>query len=65
MGYRVRERISGADIAVVNVSRGATKACQALIEAAATRWHEEEGAYRDDITAVVVCLQKLWPESQE
>jgi hypothetical protein len=65
MGYRVWERVSGADIAGVNVSRGASKACQALIEAAAMRWHEEEGAYRGDITAGEVCLQKLWPDSQE
>lgn len=39
---------------------GATKACQALIEAAAEKWHEEEGNYRDDITALVVRLQDLW-----
>lgn len=39
---------------------GATKACQALIEAAASKWHEEEGNYRDDITALVVRLQDLW-----
>ena len=43
-----------------NLERGATKACQALIEAAAARWHEEEGAYRDDITAIVVRLQQAW-----
>lgn len=41
-------------------SRGATKACQALIEAAASRWHDEEGEYRDDITAIVVRLPNLW-----
>ena len=40
--------------------RGATKACQALIEAAASRWHDEEGEYRDDITAIVVRLPGLW-----
>uniref|UniRef100_A0A7S2VDV0 PPM-type phosphatase domain-containing protein n=1 Tax=Entomoneis paludosa TaxID=265537 RepID=A0A7S2VDV0_9STRA len=39
---------------------GATKACQALIEAAASKWHEEEGEYRDDITAIVVRVQHLW-----
>jgi serine/threonine protein phosphatase PrpC len=39
---------------------GATKACQALIEAAAAKWHEEEGNYRDDITALVVYLKDLW-----
>lgn len=43
-----------------NLDRGATKACQALIEAAAAKWHEEEGEYRDDITAIVVRLQDLW-----
>lgn len=43
-----------------NLDRGATKACQALIEYAASRWHEEEGAYRDDITAIVVRLQHVW-----
>uniref|UniRef100_A0A7S3L068 PPM-type phosphatase domain-containing protein n=1 Tax=Amphora coffeiformis TaxID=265554 RepID=A0A7S3L068_9STRA len=40
--------------------RGSTKACQALIEAAAARWHDEEGEYRDDITAIVVRLPGLW-----
>jgi serine/threonine protein phosphatase PrpC len=43
-----------------HLSNGATKACQALIEAAASKWHEEEGNYRDDITALVVRLQDLW-----
>lgn len=43
-----------------NLDKGATGACQALIEAAANKWHDEEGDYRDDITALVVRLQKLW-----
>ena len=43
-----------------NLSRGASKACQALIEAAAAKWHVEEGDYRDDITALVIRLQELW-----
>jgi serine/threonine protein phosphatase PrpC len=43
-----------------NLERGATKACQALIEAAAVKWHDEEGDYRDDITALVVHLRHLW-----
>ena len=43
-----------------NLQRGATKACQALIEAAASKWHDEEGDYRDDITALVIRLPKLW-----
>ena len=41
----------------------ATKACQALMELAAERWHEEEGDYRDDITALVVRLPLLWMEA--
>jgi protein phosphatase 2C family protein 2/3 len=51
------------DIVGEHLDRGATKACQALIEAAAAKWHEEEGDYRDDITALVVCLQDLWTMS--
>jgi protein phosphatase PTC2/3 len=43
-----------------NLHKGATKACRALIEAAAARWHDEEGDYRDDITALVLRLQHLW-----
>ena len=39
------------DICVVR-----TQATQDLIEAAATKWREVEGDYRDDITAVVVRL---------
>eukprot|EP00536_Pseudo-nitzschia_multiseries_P008264 jgi/Psemu1/257032/estExt_Genewise1Plus.C_2080024 len=38
---------------------GATRACRALIEAAAERWHAEEGDYRDDITAMVIRLKHL------
>lgn len=52
-------------IQIVNqhLKKGATKACQALIEAAADKWHDEEGNYRDDITALVVRLQDLWDSS--
>lgn len=35
-------------------------ACQHLIEAAAAKWHEHEGDYRDDITALVIKVQELW-----
>ncbi|KAG8465260.1 hypothetical protein KFE25_002567 [Diacronema lutheri] len=40
---------------------GATEACTKLIERAAAKWREEEGDYRDDITAIVCkfpCLQQ-------
>jgi protein phosphatase PTC2/3 len=43
-----------------NLSRGSTKACRSLIEAAAARWHNEEGEYRDDITAIIIRLRHLW-----
>mmetsp|Transcript_10830 Transcript_10830/g.17639 ORF Transcript_10830/g.17639 Transcript_10830/m.17639 type:complete len:537 (+) Transcript_10830:188-1798(+) len=42
------------DIVQSQIHRGCHEACQYLIEKAATRWQEEEGDYRDDITAVVV-----------
>lgn len=48
------------DVVAENLHRGATRACQALIETAAAKWHEEEGDYRDDITALVVRLPLLW-----
>jgi protein phosphatase 2C family protein 2/3 len=44
---------------------GATRACRSLIEAAAARWHEEEGDYRDDITALVIRLQHLWKKQDD
>ena len=59
----VWEFISSAEaveIVADNLHKGATKACQILIEAAAAKWHDEEGDYRDDITALVIKLQNLW-----
>jgi len=47
------------DIVGKNISKGSTTACQLLIEAAAEKWHQEEGDYRDDITALVVQLPKV------
>lgn len=52
------------EIVGANLSRGATKATQALIEAAAARWHDEEGDYRDDITALVIRLSELWKDNR-
>ena len=34
----------------------ASEACEALIKAATAKWHEFEGDYRDDITAMVIRL---------
>ena len=39
---------------------GSSLACQHLIEAAAAKWHEYEGDYRDDITAIVIQMKELW-----
>jgi len=39
---------------------GASEACEALIKAATAKWHEFEGDYRDDITAMVIRLKDLW-----
>ena len=47
------------NIVAKHLHKGATKACQVLIETAAEKWHDEEGDYRDDITAFVVRLQHL------
>lgn len=44
------------DIVNNSLEEGTMKATQDLIEAAATKWREVEGDYRDDITAVVVRL---------
>lgn len=52
------------EVVASNLHRGATKACQALIEVAAGKWHDEEGDYRDDITALVVNLRRLWSSEQ-
>ena len=38
----------------------ASDACEALIKAATAKWHEFEGDYRDDITAMVIRLKDLW-----
>jgi len=40
--------------------KGSSEACQNLIKAAAAKWHEYEGDYRDDITALVVKVKELW-----
>ena len=40
--------------------KNVTEACQDLINQASQRWVEEEGDYRDDITAVVIRLPLPW-----
>ena len=41
------------------LSYGCHDACEELIQVAAQRWQEEEGDYRDDITAIVVRIDAL------
>ncbi|GMI19470.1 hypothetical protein TrCOL_g3382 [Triparma columacea] len=53
------------DIVTRYLPEGATKACEVLIEKAAELWREEEGDYRDDITAVIVKVHELWEEEGE
>uniref|UniRef100_A0A7S2H776 PPM-type phosphatase domain-containing protein n=1 Tax=Haptolina brevifila TaxID=156173 RepID=A0A7S2H776_9EUKA len=40
-------------------AEGATRAVTKLIETSAAKWREEEGDYRDDITAICVSLHEL------
>jgi len=42
------------DIVQSKISMGASIACEYLIHVATERWAEEEGDYRDDITAIVI-----------
>lgn len=42
------------DIVKSHLHKGCTQACEELIQIAAVRWAEEEGDYRDDITAIIV-----------
>lgn len=41
---------------------GASDACKELIQVAMKRWQENEGDYRDDITAIVVRLSGIWDD---
>ena len=64
----VWEFISSAEAVKIvskHMHKGATKACQVLIETAAAKWHDEEGDYGDDITALVVRLQDLFEPQQK
>lgn len=42
------------DIVSENLDRGVYEAAETLIQVAQMRWEEEEGDYRDDITAIVI-----------
>ena len=41
---------------------GASEACKELIRVAMKKWKEEEGDYRDDITAIVVRVDGIWDD---
>ena len=50
------ESQEAVEIVHLNMDKGAEEACKVLIDTATERWQEEEGDYRDDITAIVVKL---------
>ena len=56
-----KEPISSSDSDSVETTR-VMKACQVLIEEAQARWEEEEGDYRDDITAIIVMFPLMASE---
>jgi len=43
---------------------GASDACKVLIKTAMNKWQENEGDYRDDVTAIVVRLRGLFDEDK-
>lgn len=45
---------------LLDSDKGASVACEVLIETAMEKWREYEGDYRDDITAIVVRVKDLW-----
>jgi len=52
------------DIVAGSVGSSATAACRVLINEAQTKWREEEGDYRDDVTALIVRFDALWEPPQ-
>ena len=55
----LREQVTLIE-ARVALSRRAQLAVTKLIETAAAKWRQEEGDYRDDITAIVVRMRGLF-----
>jgi len=47
------------DIVSTFIDTSATEACTKLIETAAAKWRQEEGDYRDDITAICVKIPEV------
>lgn len=56
----VSEHLYCEDVKNDDSNTCASKACEALIKAAMEKWHEYEGDYRDDITAIVIRLKDIW-----
>ena len=46
----------GVNLVAQFIEASATEACTRLIETSAAKWRQEEGDYRDDITAICVRL---------
>lgn len=51
------------DIVAADIKHGAEHACRKLIQTAADRWRQNEGDYRDDITALIVVLPVFPPNT--
>ena len=49
----------GVNLVAQFIEASATEACTRLIETSAAKWRQEEGDYRDDITACIVRLQPV------
>jgi len=52
----------GVNIVAAFIEVSATEACTRLIETSAAKWRQEEGDYRDDITAICVRLADVAKE---
>jgi len=50
--WEFMENLEAVEIVQSNLHLGANVACQILIQTAAQRWSEEEGDYRDDVSAL-------------
>jgi serine/threonine protein phosphatase PrpC len=59
------ESQAAAEIVNAFIQKSATEACTRLIETSAAKWRNEEGDYRDDITAVCVRLKDLFDAYHE
>jgi serine/threonine protein phosphatase PrpC len=55
----------GVNLVAQFIEASATEACTRLIETSAAKWRQEEGDYRDDITAICVRLGDIAKDMAE